>query len=82
VPHWRAAPDLIAHTDLVLTVATRTLTQWTDDPQLAIVSPPLPIPSFPFVQIWHDRFNADAGHKWLRELIAQIGSTSGGHSMP
>ncbi|WP_122585368.1 LysR substrate-binding domain-containing protein [Pseudomonas viridiflava] len=74
VPHWRTAPLMISQTDLILTVATRTLDEAEVDDTLIKLSPPLAIPPFPFVQIWHHRFNEDPAHKWLREQVEQVAS--------
>ncbi len=74
VPHWRTAPRMISQTDLILTVATRTLDEAEVDDTLIKLSPPLAIPPFPFVQIWHHRFNEDPAHKWLREQVEQVAS--------
>ncbi|GFM89699.1 transcriptional regulator [Pseudomonas cichorii] len=71
VPHWRTAPGMISNTDLILTVATRTLDEALLDDSLIQLTPPLTIPPFPFVQIWHHRFNEDPAHQWLREQVAQ-----------
>jgi len=72
VPHWRTAPSMISNTDLILTVATRTLDNAPLDDDLVSLSPPLPIPPFPFVQIWHNRFGEDPAHIWLREQVRQV----------
>lgn len=72
VPHWGTAPSMIHNTDLILTVATRTLDDARLDQNLARVKPPLPIPAFPFVQIWHRRFKDEPAHAWLREQIRQV----------
>ncbi|TDV64304.1 LysR substrate-binding domain-containing protein [Pseudomonas sp. LP_7_YM] len=74
VPHWRTAPSMISHTDLILTVATRTLDEAEIDDSLIKLSPPLDIPPFPFVQIWHHRFNEDPAHKWLRDQVSEVAS--------
>lgn len=78
VPHWRTAPSMISNTDLILTVATRTLDNALLDEELVSLSPPLPIPPFPFVQLWHNRFGEDPAHKWLREQVRQVV----GHAAP
>ena len=78
VPHWRTAPSMISNTDLILTVATRTLDNALLDEELVSLSPPLPIPPFPFVQIWHNRFGEDPAHWWLREQVRQVV----GHAAP
>ena len=72
VPHWRTAPSMISNTDLILTVATRTLHNALLDEELVSISPPLPIPPFPFVQIWHNRFGEDPAHMWLREQVRHV----------
>ena len=72
VPHWRTAPSMISNTDLILTVATRTLDNALLDEELVSLSPPLPIPPFPFVQIWHNRFGEDPAHMWLREQVRHV----------
>ena len=72
VPHWRTAPSMISNTDLILTVATRTLDNAPLDDDLVSLSPPLPIPPFPVVQIWHNRFGEDPAHIWLREQVRQV----------
>ena len=78
VPHWRTAPSMISNTDLILTVATRTLDNALLDEELVSLSPPLLIPPFPFVQIWHNRFGEDPAHRWLREQVRQVV----GHAAP
>lgn len=78
VPHWRTAPSMISNTDLILTVATRTLDNALLDEELVSLSPPLPIPPFPFVQLWHNRFGEDPAHRRLREQVRQVV----GHAAP
>ena len=78
VPHWRTAPSMISNTDLILTVATCTLDNALLDEELVSLSPPLPIPPFPFVQLWHNRFGEDPAHRWLREQVRQVV----GHAAP
>ncbi|MBA1232422.1 LysR family transcriptional regulator [Pseudomonas viridiflava] len=72
VPHWRTAPRMISQTDLILTIATRALDETEIDETLVKLRPPLAIPPFPFVQIWHPRFNEDPAHKWLRGQVEQV----------
>lgn len=72
VPHWRIAPQMVHGTDLILTVATRTLDEAMADPRLLCVPPPLAIAPFPFVHIWHQRFSDDPAHAWLRRQISEV----------
>ena len=72
LPHWGNAPRLIQGTDLVLTVARKALTLHEHDPAVVIFEPPLPIPPFPFVQVWHERRGGDPAHLWLRNAVAGV----------
>lgn len=72
VPHWRTAPSLLHNTDLILTIATRTLEDTLLHPDLVKLPPPFSIPRFPFVQIWHQRFCDDPAHAWLRDQVKQV----------
>lgn len=69
LPHWGVAQSVIAHTDLVLTVARRSLVGERLDPALRQFPPPLAIAPFAFAQAWHPRRDGDAGHRWLRAQI-------------
>lgn len=71
LPHWSVASDLIAGTDLILTVAKRSLDAVADDPRLRIFDPPIAIQPFAYQLIWHQRHDIDASHRWLREQIHQ-----------
>ena len=72
VPHWGAAPGMIGDTDLILTVATRTLDNLALGDSLITLAPPLSVAPFNYVQVWHQRFNDDPAHRWLRELVKQV----------
>lgn len=69
LPHWGVASDLIAGTDLILTVARRSLDAAVSDPRLCVFEPPLYIEPFDFSLIWHRRRDGDQAHGWLRQLI-------------
>lgn len=72
LPHWGVASDLIAGTDLILTVASRSLGQAERDPRLRVFKPPFSIQPFDFEQIWHPRRDIDPGHRWLRQVVRQV----------
>ncbi|MFD1745532.1 LysR family transcriptional regulator [Rhizobium helianthi] len=72
LPHWGNAPRLIYGTDLLLTVASRSLAFYEHDPALVTFEPPYSISPFPFVQVWHERRAADPGHLWLRKAVASV----------
>lgn len=64
VPHVVAATDLLgaAPRELVLPLA-RTL-------GLELLEPPVAMPPIPVAALWHERWHADAGARWARELVA------------
>lgn len=70
LPHWTAAPAVVAGTDLVLTVAQRTVMP--TPPGLAVQPVPFPIDPLGFEMIWHERTDGDAGLRWLRESLAAL----------
>lgn len=71
LPHWTAATEVIAGTDLVLTVARRSLEGQLSLRGLRCFEPPLPIRAFSFQQAWHERREGDAAHRWLRGRVMQ-----------
>lgn len=69
LPHFLAAPALIATTDLIIALPRRVV-----DQVPGLVPVPLPpeiqVDGFSFVQFWHARWHRDPAHIWLRALIA------------
>lgn len=70
LPHWHAAINLIAGTDLILTAARRSMAR-INTSELHIFPPPFAIPHFAFQQVWHARRENDAAHRWLRSAIRE-----------
>ncbi|MGN8247853.1 LysR family transcriptional regulator [Pseudomonas sp. SMV7] len=69
LPHWSAAVEVLAGTDLILTVARRAAGSLQQHPTLRQFTPPLTIAPFDYQQAWHIRKNNDPGHRWLRETV-------------
>jgi len=69
LPHWSAALDVVAGTDLILTVAARTLSAAPAQPGLRAFAPPVALPAVPFQQAWHARRDTDPAHRWLRQAV-------------
>ena len=69
LPHWSAAVEVLAGTDLVLTVARRAVGPLRPYKTLRAFTPPLPIPALAYQQAWHRRKDSDPGHRWLREAV-------------
>lgn len=70
-PHFLGAPHIIAASDLVLTIQTPVAWRMAAVLPLQIFEPPLPLPRGPVYMTFHPRMQADAGHRWLRELTAE-----------
>ncbi|MFI8828205.1 LysR family transcriptional regulator [Streptomyces sp. NPDC053431] len=71
VPTAAFALQLALGTDLVVTLpdaVTRTARE-----QLGLVTlpPPLPLPDVPLYLLWHQRYDDDRAHTWLRETAAE-----------
>ncbi|MFI1648479.1 LysR family transcriptional regulator [Streptomyces avidinii] len=65
------ALQLALDTDLIVTLpdaVTRTARE-----QLGLVTmpPPLPLPDVPLYLLWHQRYDEDRAHTWLRELATE-----------
>lgn len=67
VPHFLFVPSAVADTDLVAMLPERLATK---HPALRVVEPPVEVPAFELVMLWHERLHRDPAHRWLREHIA------------
>ena len=74
VPYYAMAPYLVAQSDLVFTTARHFAEQFTAS--LPVVSVPAPegFPRMRFYQLWHERSQHQAAHRWLRGLLSTVGS--------
>jgi DNA-binding transcriptional LysR family regulator len=72
VPHFTVVPMVLERSDLLLTLPARVARVY--EKRSNLVSRPLPIP-MPQAEVavhWHERFEADAGNRWLRALIVDL----------
>jgi DNA-binding transcriptional LysR family regulator len=67
VPHFLFLARVLAHTDLVAMVPSRLMR---DNPGLQAVEPPVDVPGFEMLMLWHERVHRDPAHQWLRDHIA------------
>lgn len=72
VPHFLAAPYIVAGSDLVLTLAERVARALAAHLPLLIVEPPLDLPTFTTSLFWHERLDLDPGHQWMRGLLVEV----------
>ena len=68
VPHFLAAVELVATTDLVLTIPRR-LAELLCPPGMLVRPPPLALDPIQIVALWHGRHHRDPGHRWLRDQL-------------
>lgn len=75
VPYFALAPHVVAHTDLVFTTARHFALTHARILPLTVLPAPPGFPRMRFYQLWHPRSHNAAAHRWLRQVIAEIGHT-------
>lgn len=71
IPHFLAAPLIIAETDLILTLPRRIALLYADFAQLSLFDSPINLGEYNYMQIWHKRSDNIPFQKWLRSLISE-----------
>jgi len=69
VPSFVSCALVTCRTDAIGTLPERLATYLVRELPLAIFKTPLQLPRIEIAQVWHERVNRDAGHRWLRERI-------------
>ena len=72
VPHFTVVPMVLERTDLILTLPARVARVFEQRGRLKAMPPPVPVPPAEVAMHWHERFDADAGNRWLREQLASL----------
>ena len=70
VPGFVQALLVVSRTDEIFTCPGAVVRPMTELFGLEVVPCPLPMPQVPVVAMWHARRDADAGHAWFRERVA------------
>ncbi|HYG45521.1 MAG TPA: LysR family transcriptional regulator [Bordetella sp.] len=68
VPHFLFLGAVLASTDLVAMVPSRLAR---GNAMLQVTEPPIEVPGFEMLMLWHERIHRDPAHQWLRDHIAQ-----------
>lgn len=71
VPNFSMAPGIVAQSDLVAMVPSRSLTP-ENRPGLDVFDPPVPVPGFPLHLAWHRRRDDDPVVQHVAKLIGAI----------
>ncbi|ORM70448.1 LysR family transcriptional regulator [Pantoea rwandensis] len=67
VPHFLFMLEVLANSDLVAVLPERLVRH---TPHLLVLTPPLDIPGFDILMLWHPRLHRDPAQQWLRQQIA------------
>jgi DNA-binding transcriptional LysR family regulator len=59
--------------DLVALVPSRLLRE--NDKRLSVLEPPVNVPGFDVIAVWHPRVDKDMAHRWLRGRLAETAGT-------
>jgi len=77
VPHFTVVPMVLARTDLILILPERVAKVYARQGGFRYVGLPVPIAPADVGVHWHERFDADAGNRWLREQLLELFAASG-----
>lgn len=69
VPFFLVAPLVVARSDMILTAPTCLARELAAHYPLQVLRAPLELPRFTLHMIWHERFDDDPAHRWLREAM-------------
>ena len=72
VPHFTVVPMVLERTDLILTLPARVARVYEKRGNFKSLPLPVPIPQADVGVHWHERFEADAGNRWLREQVVEL----------
>jgi DNA-binding transcriptional LysR family regulator len=74
VDSYRATPLFVAGTPRVAVVQERLARRFADHPDLRVLE--WPLAAAPIVEHlwWHERFDADPGHRWMRDVLVRAAS--------
>jgi DNA-binding transcriptional LysR family regulator len=72
VPHFTVVPMVLQRTDLILTLPRRVARVYERLGNFKSLPLPLPIPPADVGVHWHERFDGDAGNRWLRGQLLEL----------
>ena len=82
VRYFMAAPLVIARSDLLLTGPSMLIRYFAGLVALQVLRPPIELPTYPEQAYWHERFDDDAAHAWLRKIIQKTARDFGLQERP
>jgi len=82
VRYFMAAPLVVAETELLMTGPRMLIRYFAERAPLAVFDPPIELPTYPEEAYWHERFDEDPGHRWLRAKVRAIAKPLGLRTRP
>jgi DNA-binding transcriptional LysR family regulator len=70
-PSYQVLPDLVTGTDRIATIQTRLARTFAATHPIKVLALPVRLPTFEEAMVWHERFDGDEGHAWLRERMLE-----------
>lgn len=70
--HFLSVPPAVARTDFVAALDRRVAMPFAKLLPLRVCRPPIPLPSAPVRQVWHERTHGSAPHAWLRSILRAV----------
>jgi DNA-binding transcriptional LysR family regulator len=70
VPSFLLLPEMLQTDDLVALVPFRLLSE--NNKRLVVLNPPVDVPGFDVIAVWHPRVDKDIAHRWLRSRLVNI----------
>ncbi len=71
-PRYLSAAEIVARSDMVLTIQTRLAQHFTEYLPLKCCIPPFRMPQNHLGMQWSDRTHNDPAHEWLRGLVVEV----------
>lgn len=72
IPHFSLAPDIVANTDLIITLPTRLLGKLSSHYNFHQTGLPFDMYDFQVDQFWHSIHKQDPLHKWMRDALKTV----------
>jgi DNA-binding transcriptional LysR family regulator len=82
VRYFMAAPLVVARSDLLLTGPSMLIRYFAELVPLQVLRPPIDLPTYPEEAYWHERFDEDPAHAWLRNLVKKTARNFGLQERP
>ncbi|MDF1797298.1 MAG: LysR family transcriptional regulator [Coxiellaceae bacterium] len=76
VPHTLVAIDILPHTNLLATMPEQALAAFGKNAPVDYQMMPFNFPIGFLSQIWHQRFDQDPAHQWLRDTLKLVATTA------